>query len=120
MQLVLNGFALLSLLEELERSIPSPEELKWAGLHDAFLIRTAKEVLRAPEVARVKILRARWQQNYKRLPQHAKKLAEPSNEEVAFYDTVQQLSVWLSRIDARNMDKEVTIPVAMAYVQNGF
>jgi hypothetical protein len=87
---------LIRLLEELERTTPSSEEIKWSGLNDTFLWKAAQHVMSKPEVIRIQILKDKWRANFLSLPQQSRKLAEPSASEAAYFDAVQDMSHWLT------------------------
>ena len=111
---------MIRLLEELERCVPSATEIRWAGLDTAILPKHAADILRTPELIRGKLLRQKWRENFLKLPKHARQLAEPTSSDSAFLDNVDKLATWLTGIDGIDRDKEITVPVAVAFVRNGF
>ena len=73
------------LLGELERSTPSPAEIRWAGIDRTCLpVQLENTFLKGPDVVRLKLLRDRWQKDFLRMPKESRAIAAPKAEEFAF------------------------------------
>ena len=60
--------SLVKTLNQLERVVPTPDELLWAGIGKIATASSAQGILKPPEVVRVDTLRQRWKRDYENNP----------------------------------------------------
>jgi len=111
---------LRNLLGRLEQIVPSPQEIHWSGIGKAASVSSAALILKGPEINRLKVLKERWKESYRRLPAHAKKLAGPTVAEEAFLQAVQDINSYLQKFVSPGEVAPDTMHAALALVRVGF
>ena len=101
----------------LDRLVPTPAEILCSGIGLAAKTQDAEGILKAPEVAKLSTMCARWHRDFRRSPKLARKMEA---EKETFFEAAQTMHEWLRAVDSSPCDAELSLPPARALVHLGF